>query len=120
MIVQGTIVTRAHPKLKPEAPSTLALKQEERLEYAEETEQEREGWSTVHSQDNKTSGNAKEDLDNANQGEHDDAEYEVARKKGLGDARKFHNFFASQDLDLQAKFKQFEGNEYCACVWKLN
>ena len=34
MIEQGTIVPRLHEKLKPDAPSTLALPEEERYQYA--------------------------------------------------------------------------------------
>ena len=103
-LIQGTLVTRPHIKLDPDAPSTLELPPETRLQYARNTE------STFKENTDTTTLNRGKD---GIPPEFVEVKQEQEYKEIVALVNKGHNVYQSGLIKSKIDLAKFDGNEYC-------
>lgn len=120
-VAQGSVEKRPHPKLDPEAESTLELPEWERFQYRHIVEQDSEVAATTNSVEkspdpNETSLNLKVAEGGEAEASGDDGG-EKDNKVVLREARKAYGTYTSRLVDYKTRLAKYESNEYVSKVY---
>ena len=103
-VEQGSLITRPHPKLDPNAASTMTLEPEERLQYARTKETTFKQTTDSTTMNRKKEGEPPETVE---------VEADKEYKDVLALASKAHNTYNNAIIKTKVDLGKFETNEYC-------